>query len=313
MLRKLLSVIVIGAMILFCSAAEFTSVDVEISKSSPDSSVINAGEDIVIQYDDKGIYHLIQSIQDPVKKAMIMDYWYTPAFYTTAEIDMQNQKALSDGLETVKMLIDTPTQDLEAAINQLLQEDIDHLAKDVNAKIVPSFIKHLEGKPIKNVTKLTKKVGNDIGATVTIDASLDSSSSIAAASSIVNSSVTANYTVGNSGSLGYLMINCKVTYKRNTSTYEITSLTQTTTTGYFYPNYVGDGYDFSEQGIINGYPDRGYVHKSKSVWNIINGQASSFLSGYLVADVVVRGNGIVAKKYANNITVQLYKNYCWSY
>ena len=303
--RKLLSIFLAVVLILSCGVSAFAD------SSQTEQVTAVEGNDITIQYDDYGIYEMISNIDDPIKQEMIMDYWYTPAFYTTTPIDMQNQRALKEGVRTIKGLINTPTNELESAINQLLQKDIDRFAKDSNIKILPSFHKSMKKNTVlKNVDKLESKVGYEKGINLNVATQAVNSeviNSLAAATS-QTTTTTANYTVGNAGNFGYLMINCKVVWIRDTTTYDITSFLPTTTTGYFAPTSAVGPYDKSEQAVVSGSIDRAYVHKGTPVYTA----ATYVPSSYLVVDILVNGNGTISKKYAGSQTVQLYPRYSWS-
>lgn len=308
MSKKVFGTVLILIIVMACGFSSFAEPKVDLPNGS-DTNLVIENNDTTIEYDDMGIYEMIKNIEDPIKKEKIIEYWYAPAFYTFSAIDMRNQMALIEGVQTVKYLVGMPTENLDSAINGLLQKDIDRFLNDQSVKILPSFIEYIKDRPLENVSELSQKVGLETGVILNLEEQGDVLTGAYEIQSIATTTTTANYTQGNPGQLAYLTINCSVVWKRDTVTDDITSLVPSTTTGYYLPYFVGSGYEISDQWIAQGYPDKGYVQKSKMVFNYVTG--SSVHSGYLLSDIVVKGNGIVSKKYAAYPTPIIYSFYQW--
>jgi hypothetical protein len=301
---KMLKMRIKPAMIVLSALSILSSFSISMAETNPlgsteDSKPIIESTDTVYQLDDFGIGDMISNIDDPVKRQKISEYWNMPAWYTNTEQSMEEQKAnLFINYDTIKKLIDKPINSLDVEINKILVLNVNAISQDTSKKMFPSFMKVLEERSIYNKDKLTDKVAESSGLEFE-DSSVNAA--VIGPMSNISKYVTGNYTQGNPGGFGYLMINCKVTWNYDTVTKNITYLAPNTTTGYAYSVFLDPEFEaLSVEWVVPGAIDKGVVHKSDA-WMYATNPDIPY--GYLVVDIVVNGDGTVSKNYADNLPV----------
>lgn len=310
--KRMKPVMIFLSSLIVLSSFSISMAGTEPSVSAENSKPIIESTDINYQLDDNGIYDMISNIDDPVKREKILDYWTMPAWYdNTTQSTEERNAILLTSYDIVNKLIATPTNLIDGEIDKLLTLNVDMISKDNSKKVFPSFMKILEKRSITNKSKLTNKVAESKG--LQFENSSVETKSISPMSNI-QKYTTANYTEGSPGGLGYLMINCKVTWNYDTVTKNITYLSPATTTGWGTGRVIfTDQWEIppSGQWVVDGTADKGVVHKA--IKYFVSPDIENPM-GYLCVDVVVDGNGLVTKKYANALSAysNAYSGYSWS-
>ena len=279
--------------------------------STAEEPVIVEGQDIFFQIDDMGIYDLINSIDDPVKKTKIEQYWYEPAYIVDQEYNEKEQKEIFKlGLKKIQYLISVPTDSLDNEINKYLQADVINMKNNTNAKILPSFISEVKNRNLLYADELSKKAVKEEDLTLIVDTNtiLPSRSSSLSTKSIIPMKAKKTYGVVNSTAAGSRWITCTTNWQYNSSTGDIVYLVPSTSVGSVFPAMCTQSFDPSRQVIINNYvgtTDYAFVHK-RSICSDAGGYPNPI--GELIIDFQLRGNG-TSTLYAGYVP---YGSHIWS-
>ena len=289
--KRLFCLSMVLVLVLASTAVSFAADDKGIN-------ITESGKTLVI--DDQIIKDMIEGIDDPVKKEKIREYWLTPAWWsTTAKLDEQaNDLNIKKAADKIQGLIETPTSELDGAIEKLLEKDSAQLAQK-NVNIFPEYMGYLEKHSVKNADLLNAKV-----AACESILNHEEKAIAATRNTIITKTTSGTYSQGNSSSVYYLYLRAYLSWSYDQYTTYITALdyTHTTRCGSY---YVISGLIKNEEKKMNsGVPGYGLIHKSNYV-----GSLTAW--GYFVVDIKVQESQVI-KKYVNFIPDAFYSGYNWS-
>jgi hypothetical protein len=306
------------SLILICSLV-FTGNLVAFAGETVVEKPILSGTDTFIQLDDFGAKEIISNIQDKNSKEKIAQYWYTPAYETScikeATVDAERLAKKDQAIEILIELSSLSGSKLDNRIKNLIQGAITTVLADES--LVPSndLIVYAIKNKCDNIDKLnqaalTRKVATDKKTSAAEQsAALNSDMGILTVTSGTTTAQT--YTYSTSGIMMYFL-KCVVKWNYDTATNKISSLTPTTT-------YGSDGIINFNSGLIQNVQDIrsisgidvGRVQKCVGIYNAATPAYQGF-SWWLVADVNVKGNGVVSFKKQAAMSYMTYSVYTWS-